>query len=69
MGSAGWRRMDIPGTLATVVKQDGKFPYLVDKKGNWVRGAKDVWYKGVVTATAEQMAQHRMRGKREQHRP
>lgn len=33
----GWlSRMDIPGTLATVVKQDGKFPYLVDKKGNWV---------------------------------
>jgi hypothetical protein len=48
----GWlARMDIPGTLATVVKQDGKFPYLVDKKGNWVQ-REDVWYKGVVTATA-----------------
>ena len=48
----GWiARIDIPGTLATVVKQDGKFPYLVDKKGRWVE-RKDVWYKGVVTAGA-----------------
>lgn len=48
----GWiARMDIPGTLATVVRQDGKFPYLVDKEGNWVT-RDDVWYKGVVTATA-----------------
>ncbi|MEZ6057045.1 MAG: sialate O-acetylesterase [Planctomycetaceae bacterium] len=48
----GWiARMDIPGTLATVVKQDRKFPYLVDKQGNWVI-RDDVWYKGVVTATA-----------------
>lgn len=48
----GWiARVDIPGTLATVVKQDGKFPYLVDKQGNWVT-RNDVWYKGVVTATA-----------------
>ncbi len=50
----GWIvRVDIPGTLATVVKQDGKFPYLVDKQGNWVE-RKDVWYKGVVTAGADQ---------------
>jgi len=48
----GWiARTDIPGTLATVVKQDGKFPYLVDKQGHWVE-RKDVWYKGVVTAGA-----------------
>ncbi len=48
----GWlARMDIPGTLATVVKHDGKFPYLMDGKGNWVQ-RDDVWYKGVVTATA-----------------
>ena len=48
----GWyARIDIHGTLATVVKQDGKFPYLIDKEGNWVE-RKDVWYKGVVTATA-----------------
>jgi len=48
----GWiARVDIPGTLATVVNQDGKFPYLVDKQGNWVERT-DVWYKGVVTAGA-----------------
>ena len=33
------------------MKQEGKFPYLLDDKGRWaVRD--DVWYKGVVTATA-----------------
>lgn len=48
----GWiARIDIPGTLATVVKRDGKFPYLIDKQGNWVERT-DVWYKGVVTAGA-----------------
>jgi len=48
----GWiARIDIPGTLATVVKQDGKFPYLNDDNGKWVE-RKDVWYKGVVTAGA-----------------
>jgi len=48
----GWTaRVDISGTLATVVKTDGKFPYLVDDKGRWVE-RDDVWYKGVVTATA-----------------
>ena len=47
----GWFvRMDIPGTLTTVVKHEGKFPYLIDKNGNWV-SRDDVWYKGVVTAT------------------
>jgi len=47
----GWyERLDIPGTLSTVVKEQGKFPYLLAEDGNWaVR--KDVWYKGVVTAT------------------
>ena len=51
-GGLGWCwRTDIPGTLNTVVKMDKKFPHLVDDKGNWtVRN--DVWYKGVVTATA-----------------
>lgn len=49
----GWiARSDIPGTLATVVKQHGKFPYLIDKQGNWVE-RNDVWYKGVVTAAAD----------------
>ncbi|MCP4450351.1 MAG: hypothetical protein GY809_02740 [Planctomycetes bacterium] len=48
----GWSwRTDIPGTLDTVVKVDKKFPHLIDDKGNWaVRD--DVWYTGVVTATA-----------------
>jgi len=50
-GLGCWARVDIPGTLATVVKADGKFPYLVDDEGNWVE-RNDVWYKGVVTATA-----------------
>jgi hypothetical protein len=49
----GWiARSDIPGTLATVVKQHGKFRYLIDKQGNWVE-RNDVWYKGVVTAGAD----------------
>ncbi len=48
----GWiARTDIPGTLATVVKQNGKFPYLIDANGKWTE-RKDVWYKGVVTAGA-----------------
>jgi hypothetical protein len=48
----GWiARMDIPGTLSTVVKQDRKFPFLIDERGNWT-SRDDVWYKGVVTAGA-----------------
>ena len=48
----GWIvRVDIPGTLATVVKKDGKFPYLLDRHGAWTQ-RDDVWYKGVVTAGA-----------------
>ncbi len=51
-GLGWWVRMDVPGTLNTVVKQQGKFPYLVDDQGNWtVRN--DVWYKGLVTATGD----------------
>ena len=51
-GGLGWLwRTDVPGTLKTLVKEDEKFPHLVDDEGNWtVRN--DVWYKGVVTATA-----------------
>lgn len=46
----GWyERTDIPGTLSTVVKAQGKFPYLLDDQGAFTRRA-DVWYKGVVTA-------------------
>ncbi len=49
----GWvQRIDIPGTLETVVKKEGKFPHLMDQKGNWtVR--KDVIYKGVISATGQ----------------
>ena len=47
----GWTvRMDVPGTLTTLVKEQGKFPYLIDKDGKWI-SRDDVWYKGVVTAT------------------
>ncbi len=50
----GWiARVDVPGTLSTVVKQDKKFCYLVDDSGRW-RARDDVFYKGVVTATANQ---------------
>lgn len=49
----GWTaRTDIPGTLKTVVNHEGKFKYLVDEKGNFVP-RDDVYYKGVVTATAD----------------
>jgi len=47
----GWTvRLDVPGTLNTLVREEGKFPYLIDKDGKWV-SRDDVWYKGVVTAT------------------
>jgi alpha-galactosidase len=50
--SAGWySRMDIPGTLKSVVKYDGKFKYLVNDKGEFVP-RDDVWYTGIVTAVA-----------------
>ncbi|MBT8037112.1 MAG: sialate O-acetylesterase [Verrucomicrobiae bacterium] len=49
----GWyARQDIPGTLKSVVNYDGKFKHLVDDQGNFVP-RKDVYYKGVVTATAD----------------
>ncbi|MFK7790522.1 MAG: sialate O-acetylesterase [Phycisphaeraceae bacterium] len=51
-GGLGWTaRVDFPGTLNTVVKQQGKYRELLDKDGNWA-SRDDVWYKGVVTATA-----------------
>jgi alpha-galactosidase len=50
-GLGFYKRMDVPGTLNTVVREEGRFPYLIDKDGNWV-SRDDVWYKGVVTATA-----------------
>jgi len=46
----GWiDRMDIPGTLSTLVKHQGKYPHLMNEKGQWV-SRDDVWYKGVVAA-------------------
>lgn len=50
----GWiARVDVPGTLSTVVKQDHQFPYLVNEDGNW-KDRDDVWYKGLITARADQ---------------
>ncbi|MBX2851046.1 MAG: sialate O-acetylesterase [Phycisphaeraceae bacterium] len=50
----GWTaRIDFPGTLTTVVKQQGKYPELLDKDGNWA-SRDDVRYKGVVTAKGNQ---------------
>lgn len=52
-GGLGWMgRVDVPGTLHTLVREEGKFPHLIDEKGNWV-SRDDVYYKGVVTATAD----------------
>jgi alpha-galactosidase len=49
----GWyARMDIPGTLNSLVRYDGKFQYLANDQGNFVP-RDDVYYKGVVTATAD----------------
>lgn len=46
----GWIvRMDVPGTLSTLVKHEGKYPYLMNEKGQWV-ARDDVWYRGVVAA-------------------
>lgn len=47
----GWIvRMDVPGTLSTLVKRQGLYPELMNDKGQWV-ARDDVWYRGVVTAT------------------
>jgi hypothetical protein len=47
----GWIvRVDVPGTLSTLVKQKEMYPYLMNDIGQWV-ARDDVWYKGVVTAT------------------
>ena len=46
----GWiDRLDVPGTLATLVKHQGKYPYLMNDKGQWT-SRDDVWYKGVIAA-------------------
>jgi alpha-galactosidase len=49
----GWLyRTDIPGTLHTLVKMQGKFPHLVDDDGNWTVRS-DVTYKGVISAVGQ----------------
>ncbi|MEM7010707.1 MAG: sialate O-acetylesterase [Verrucomicrobiota bacterium] len=49
----GWvGRTDIPGTLHTLVKQDGKFPHLIDDHGAWTK-RNDVIYKGVISAVGQ----------------
>jgi len=51
-GTAGYyNRVDLPGTLRTLTRKDGKFQHLVNDEGEFVP-RDDVWYKGVVTATA-----------------
>ena len=46
----GWiDRMDVPGTLSTLVNHKGKYPYLINGKGQWT-SRDDVFYKGVVAA-------------------
>lgn len=46
----GWIvRMDRPGTLSTLVKQKGLYPYLMNDRGQWV-ARDDVWYRGVIAA-------------------
>ncbi|MBI22493.1 MAG: hypothetical protein CMN05_02725 [Roseibacillus sp.] len=47
----GWIvRLDVPGTLSALVNFEGKYPYLKNKKGQWV-ARDDVYYKGVIAAT------------------
>ncbi len=49
-GLGWWLRTDIPGTLQTLVKAQGKLPHLLDDDGNWA-SRTDVLYKGVVSDT------------------
>jgi alpha-galactosidase len=50
----GWiERADVPGTLSTVVQREGRHRHLLAADGTW-RKRDDVWYRGVITATANQ---------------
>lgn len=40
------------GSLTTIAKQENRFPNLVDASNEWTE-RNDVWYEGVVTATAK----------------
>lgn len=47
----GWTaRLDVPGALSTLVKFQGKYPYLMNEQGQWVK-RDDVYYKGVIAST------------------
>jgi hypothetical protein len=47
----GWLvRLDVPGTLSSLVNFEGKYSYLKNDKGQWEK-RDDVYYKGVVAAT------------------
>ncbi len=49
----GWiERADVPGTLDTVVRVEGRHGELLGEDGQWAE-REDVWYTGVVTATAD----------------
>ncbi|MEJ6700343.1 MAG: M60 family peptidase N-terminal accessory domain-containing protein [Akkermansiaceae bacterium] len=41
-----------PGSLAGITKVDNKFPNFIDNAGDWTE-RKDVWYEGVISATAK----------------
>ena len=50
-GGLGWiERLDMPGSLSSLVKYQDKYPYLMDDKGEWVK-RDDVYYKGVISST------------------
>ncbi|MEM1448675.1 MAG: family 16 glycoside hydrolase [Planctomycetota bacterium] len=50
----GWiERVDVPGTLTTVVKTEGRYPHLLGASGEWA-ARDDVWYRGVITAKGNQ---------------
>ncbi len=51
-GLGWWIRTDVPGTMHTLVKVQGKFPHLLDAQGNW-QARDDVIYKGVISAVGQ----------------
>lgn len=49
----GWLwRADLPGTLSTLVRAEGRFPHLLNEDGGWAE-RDDVWYRGLVTAVGD----------------
>ncbi len=49
MVGIGYVNGELPGSLETIVKREGKFPNLVDSANQWLV-RNDVMYRGVVTA-------------------